>query len=309
MFNHLPFFYGTFATGPEPLATILWSTTYSYIPNSEAEELLSTEYYYNYSVGIGGTGGGGYDPDAQAFFDAIGASGGSLTSTEMDATNQLVLDLKFYEIWDKFIGLWPVVGSTEITQSFNLKDPTQYNLGFNGTWSFSSAGASPGGDGYASTGIIPSVIDFQSLGSIHYSLYITENNPDGGYDMGAYNPPQDWGILTSFFGNNTAYIGVGNGWFTTGNGGTTKRNWLMTNDGSNNYIYADGNLLTSGGGVLNTGSIYDIYICANHRDGTAVDFSSRDWALASIGLGMDSTQTENYDIAVQTFQTSLSRQN
>jgi hypothetical protein len=37
--------------------------------------------------------------------------------------------------------------------------------------------------------------------------------------------------------------------------------------------------------------------------------TTRNWALASVGLGMNATQAANYNTAVTTFQTALSRQN
>jgi len=253
-----------------------------------------------------------YDPDAQLFFNAITASGGTLTNTEKTAVNTLVIDLKGYNLWTKMIGLYPVVGTTNITQSFNLKTPTTYNLGFNGTWTFTTSGASPSANGYATTGIIPSVINFQASGSIHYSMYITENNAGAGgsYDMGSNDlTGQDYSAISSYAGNNTAYINVGSGYFTTYNGGSTKKNWLWTNDGSTSYIYSDGAALASGSKVLSSGPALDIYISAVNINGGAIQFSQRDWALASIGLGMSSTDATNYNTAVVAFQTTLGRQN
>jgi len=57
MFNQSPFLYGTFATGASPFADILWNTAYSYVPNQQAEQTLSTEYYYNYYSGATGATG------------------------------------------------------------------------------------------------------------------------------------------------------------------------------------------------------------------------------------------------------------
>jgi len=34
---------------PEPMM-ILWNTSYSYVPNAQAEEDFSTEYYYKYNL-------------------------------------------------------------------------------------------------------------------------------------------------------------------------------------------------------------------------------------------------------------------
>lgn len=249
-----------------------------------------------------------YDPNAQAFFDAITGAGGSLTDAEKTATNTLVLNLKSVGLWSKMIGLYPVVGGSATAHQFNLADPSQYNLTFGGTWTHSSTGVSPSSNGYASTGIIPSVINFQSLGSIHLSMYITENRNGAGYDMGSFNSGQDWGMITSF-GNNTAYIGVGSGWATANNGGTTKNNWLMTNIGSRSYIYRDGSGILDTAKSINTGSSVEIVISANNNNGSVVDFGQRDWALASIGLGMDSGEAALYDFFVNDFQVALGRNN
>ena len=252
-----------------------------------------------------------FDPDAQAFFDAITNDGGSLTNTEKDAVNNLVLDLKGYGLWSKMIALYPVVGSTSTTQKYNLADTTQYNLTFNGTWTHSSNGASPDFDGYAQTGIIPNVVEFDVLGSVHYAMYITEDFAGGRYDMGSYTAfGGDWGMISSFAGNNTAYVGVGtSGFLTTSNGGNTDAMWIMTNDGATSYIYKDGTSLTSGSKTIGLGTNIEIYISGNNNNGSAVDFSERAWALASIGTGMDATEASNYNTAVVSFQTALSRQN
>ena len=251
-----------------------------------------------------------FDPDAQAFFNAITGAGGSLTTTEQDATNQLVLDLKGYGLWSKMIGLWPVVGATAVEHQFNLADPTQYNLTFNGTWTHSTTKVAPGANGYADTGINPRTIQFDVAGSIHYSMYIVETKSSGGYDMGGYDSVGgDFAMLSSFLGNNTAYIGVGAGFITVGNGGDTKKNWLMTNTGGTSYIYRDGAALTSGAKTISVGPNLNMYISCNNNNGSAGDFSARDWALASIGYGMDATEAANYNTAVVTFQTALGRQN
>ena len=247
------------------------------------------------------------DPDAQAFFNAITASGGTLTTTEQSAVNTLVIDLKGYNLWNKMIGLYPVVGTTSVTQSFNLKDPTTYNLSFSGTWAHTAGGAEPTSTGYARTGMIPSIINFNSLGSIHGSMYITENLNTSGYDMGAIGGGEF--DATSSYGNNIAYIGVNTGNFTAANGGTTKRNFLWTNNGSTSSIYANGGLLGSGSYGLDANTPNEIILSGINLFGYPAQFTGRNWALASIGLGMNSTEAFNYNTAVLMFQTTLGRQN
>ena len=249
-----------------------------------------------------------YDPSAQLFFNAITASGGTLTNTEKSAVNTLVIDLKGYNLWTKMIGLYPVVGTTNVTQSFNLKDPTTYNLGFNGTWTFTTSGASPSANGYATTGIIPSVINFATSGSVHMSMYITEDNGNGDYDMGALGGGGESSAISEYNGNNTAYIAVGSGYLTIANGGSTKKNWLWTNSGSTSNIYRDGVSIVSGAQTI-INSTVQLYISAINNNGSVIGFGERDWALASIGLGMSSIDATNYNTAVVAFQTTLSRQN
>lgn len=249
-----------------------------------------------------------FDPDAQAFFNAITASGGTLTTTEQSAVNTLVVDLKGYGLWTKMIGLYPVVGTTSVTQSFNLKNPSQYNLQFNGTWTFSTSGASPSANGYATTGIIPSVINFATSGSVHMSMYITEDNGNGDYDMGALGGGGESSAISEYNGNNTAYIAVGSGYLTVANGGSTKKNWLWTNSGSTSNIYRDGVSLVSGAQTI-INSTVQIFISAINNNGSVTGFGERNWALASIGLGMTSIDATNYNTAVVAFQTTLGRQN
>lgn len=72
----------------------------------------------------------GYDPDAQAFFDAIGASGGSLSTDDKNRINTLTLDLKSNSLWNDLHAFYPYIGGDAITTSFNLIDPSQYRI----TW-------------------------------------------------------------------------------------------------------------------------------------------------------------------------------
>lgn len=73
-----------------------------------------------------------YDTDAQAFFDATGLS----DSTEKEAVNDLVIDLKNAGLWSKMYAIYPFVGGTASTQKYNLKDPRDldaaYRLNFIG---------------------------------------------------------------------------------------------------------------------------------------------------------------------------------
>jgi len=120
-------------------------------------------------------GGSSFDTDAQAFITATAIT----DTTQKNAINDLVLDLKAAGVWTKMKALYPMVGGTATTHKFNLKDPRDldaaYRLTFAGGWTHSSTGALPNGStGYADTNLIPSSIlnDYNS----HMSYYSRTNS-------------------------------------------------------------------------------------------------------------------------------------
>jgi hypothetical protein len=94
---------------------------------------------------VWGGGGGGFDPDAQAFITAAAIT----DPTQQSAINQLVVSLKGYSLWTPIKALYPFVGGTASQHKFNLKKPLDtdaaFRLVFNGGWTHSSNGALPNG--------------------------------------------------------------------------------------------------------------------------------------------------------------------
>jgi len=113
-----------------------------------------------------------FDPDAQAFFDAIGASGGTLTDPDKDRVNTLVLNLKSNSLWDDLHAFYPYIGGSAITTSFNLIDPTQYRI----NW------------------VVPPIFETYGVRGTN-----TGNNDNGAYGRTGFYPARDftlnqWGI-------------------------------------------------------------------------------------------------------------------
>ena len=92
-----------------------------------------------------------YDADAQAFINAAGLT----STTQMNAVNTLVLDLKAQSLWSKMYAVYPMVGGTATTHKFNLMNPADtdaaYRLSFSGTVTHSSGGTMPGANAAAIT--------------------------------------------------------------------------------------------------------------------------------------------------------------
>jgi hypothetical protein len=83
--------------------------------------------------------GGGFDADAQAFFDRVTTAGGTLTTTEQNATNQLVLDMKADGTWTPMLAIYPMVGASAAACAQNLKSAS-FTGTFTSGWTFASTG-------------------------------------------------------------------------------------------------------------------------------------------------------------------------
>lgn len=116
-----------------------------------------------------------YDTDAQAFITATAIT----DTTQKNAINDLVLDLKGAGIWTKMKALYPMVGGTASSHKFNLKDPRDldaaFRLTFYGGVTHSSSGVLGNGvDGYADTFLNMST-QYSDPYDVHLSAYINSD--------------------------------------------------------------------------------------------------------------------------------------
>lgn len=256
-----------------------------------------------------------FDSDAQAFFNAIVAAGGSLTSTEENAVNQLVLDLKGYSLWTLLDAIYPFVGSTATTQKFNLKNPADtnaaYRLSFSGGWTHSSNGALGNGtNSFANTFYSTSTLS-QNNTSIGFYARINYT-PDGGgdIDMGAFNETTGNGLfLAAEIVSNLPRLRMySNACDSTG---TNQQGFWIGSAGSNTRLFKNGSVLTtianSGTFPLTAGNI--LLGALRQLQGAGQDYyTAQQYAFAFIGKNLTNTQASNFNSAVQAYETSLSRQ-
>jgi hypothetical protein len=104
---------------------------------------------------------------------------------------------------------------------------------------------------------------------------------------------------------------VGGGdWYSLFNGGSTKKYWIGVVDATDSTIYYDGTQLgTNATGFAVYEPVIEFYISACNFFNSPGSYSGRAWALASIGLGLDSSEASTLYTIVQDYQTALSRQN
>lgn len=247
------------------------------------------------------SGGGGFDPDAQAFFDRVTTAGGTLTTTEKNATNQLVLDMKSAGIWSAMKAVYPMVGASAAACAQNLKS-SSFTGSFTSGWTFASTGVTPNGASYMETNLSPSAN--LALDSVHMSYYSRTNIIDTQMEMGVYRSVASLCYLIfNYSGTGYSAINCADGprtspanpttGFLIGSRITSTEEKYYTNNVSQTRI-ANSNSLDSN----------QIYVGA----GNSGLYSTKQCAFASIGDGLTDTQASNFYTAVQAFQTTLSRQ-
>ena len=113
--------------------------------------------------------GGGYvmiDPDAQAFVSAANVT----NDTQKQAVDNLTISLKNNNLWSKMSAIYPFVGGTAFSHSFNLKNPAQYQITWNGTVTHDQYGfQGDGSTGYGNTNL--NAIDAGPSQRVHGSVY------------------------------------------------------------------------------------------------------------------------------------------
>ena len=264
-----------------------------------------------------GGGAAPVDPDAQAFITAA-----SITDpTQQSAINTLVTDLKGYGIWTKMKAIYPFVGGTASSHKFNLKDPRDldaaFRLVFNGGITHNSNGITGNGtNGYADTKFIPKN-NFTSSTDRHLSFYLRTNNQLSGdrIDMGTIDNG------TTFVGQDFLYNNSFNSQFrgvlsstivetpTTDSRGFS----FVRKIGADQSIFKNGTKFTTTTGTGNSNGEIPIWLCGISLGSTTSNFfpyapTNNQFAFASIGDGLTDLEASNFYTAVQSFQTSLSRQ-
>jgi hypothetical protein len=252
-------------------------------------------------------GGGGIDPDAQAFITAA-----SITNpTQQSAINQLVVDLKGYSIWTKMKAIYPIVGGTASTHKFNLKDPRDLDAAFRLTyavgWTHSSTGMTPNGATFADTKLATTGNIAQNSASM--GVYSRNNTATTGAH--GIRPASITGLFELFErytdNNFYCYLNDSGGFF-----GTSVLDSRGFNQGSrtaSNVIRYNRNTTTNTGITnSNATSTLKAYIGASNTGTGATFYNNREIAFFYIGDGLTNTEMQNYYTAVQAFQTTLGRQ-
>lgn len=260
---------------------------------------------------ISSSGSVSFDTDALAFITAA-----SITDdTQKTAVNTLVTDLKTYNIWAKMKAIYPFVGGSASSHRYNLKAPTtnasDYYLDFIGGWTHSNSGALPNGTtAYADTKLVPSSIFTTS--SMGMGMYLGTLNTSSSSDpihMGVYNTTTQASTLLVNKTNTAIVSRMFSGAVTsstvTGTGLiSTQRNLSIVNLYKNSTQVAN---------VSSSGTLPNVRMClANVSLGSTFSMYSSGWVdsefrFSYISDGLSASEINNLYTAIQSFETSLSR--
>ena len=272
-------------------------------------------------IGIGrgsqlfsGGGGDAFDPDAQAFFIRVTDAGGTLSTTEQNAVNTLVVQMKANGIWTKMKAIYPMVGGgsgTTLQRSAacaqNLKS-SSFTGTFTATgWTFASTGITPNNAAYMDSGL--NVSTELAANNSHISVYSrTLNLSHNATSIGAFvSQSQEFTLWANH--NTLGKLMIHYKYPTGANivSSTDSRGFFIGNRTSNSSgkLYHDGSLISTNTNT-DVGSLPSANVwIGGSQNGTR---DVKESAFASIGDGLTDTEASNLYTAVQAFQTTLARQ-
>ena len=259
------------------------------------------------SSGIIASSISGVDADWLAYYNRVITAGGSLTTTEQNATKQLVADLKANSLWTPMKAIYPMVGASAAACAQNLKS-SSFTGTFSSGWTFASTGVTPNGSSaYCDTGFNPSL--HNSANSSHMSYYSRTLISQAAIDMGCYgtgftNPNQ----LAISFGGATSYYNSNCTADTQVRQTTNSQGFFLAARRSATDVLGQRNATQSTGSQAEFRNNVNIVFGAVSAGGTIAYYSTKQTAFASIGDGLTDTQATALYNAVQTMNTTLSRQ-
>ena len=242
-----------------------------------------------------------FDADAVAFFGRVTTAGGSLSLTEKQAVNQLVLDLKANSLWTPMKAIYPMVGASAAACAQNLKSAS-FEGSFTATgWTFASTGVTGNGtSAYMDTTFNPNTSS--NANSKHMSYYSRNDFSSCQIGISA-------GIFDQIFYSGAWYNILSTNSYTPITTATTKGLVVASRTTSTSGCTTYVNNSNLGNDGLTTAGNPNGNLWLNARSPSASGTSSNDeCAFSSIGDGLTDTQAADLYNAVQTMNTTLSRQ-
>lgn len=265
-----------------------------------------------YSVSEAGStdiiGAPAFDPAAAAFFTAANIT----DSTQKTAVNQLVLDLKSFGLFTlPNLVVYPMVGGTNTSTSFNLVNPALYQVTWNGGVVSSNNGVQFNGvNAYGNTGFNPTTVA-TGQNSFHMSFYSRTNSNGTEIEIGGQDASGAIGSLIEIRTSGTTYYRVNSAGSYITYVDANSLGFYVSNRTASNIVngWKNGVKVATGTTASSGNFNGDIWIGAwNNLNGASKFYSTKQAATVTMGAGLTDTQAADLRTAIQTFNTTLGRQ-
>jgi len=252
-----------------------------------------------------------FDSDAQSFMTSA-----SITdSTQQAAVNYLVTDLKSNNLWSKMKAVYPMVGGNATSHSYNLKNPSQFQITWNGGLTHSSNGVLPNGtNGFGNTNFNP-VTNSLTYNNNHLSFYSRTQAASSAtqyYEMGSGDTNGGTALFLRRSNDTAAYdSGTAAANRLSVSSITDARGFYIGSSINTNigYFYKNGSQIAIKNPLTNVSmQSYNYYILALNEQNSVVYYSNKECAFSSIGEGLTTTELTNLYTIIQNYQTILNRQ-
>lgn len=247
------------------------------------------------------------DTDAQAFFNAVGAGG--MSATESNAINTLVIAEKADGNWALNDVIYPFIGGTTNSMSYNLKNPATFRLKFTGSYTTNLNGIT--GDG--STAYIDTGFNIQTSGtqfisnSCSVSIYNKTAAP-----IGRFFGSQDGSFHYIQMGTNNSSSMIGR--ITSGTDlslgslATFAGFWTLTRTSGTPLLYSPATVTSTSGDNTIFSPSKNIYLLGRNSNGTPDSFSTATLNYTSIGGYKTAVMQAAESADVLAFEIILGRQ-
>lgn len=241
------------------------------------------------------------DSDVNRFVIAAGIT----NHTEQSALYALVFRLKNAGLWTKIRALYPMVGSSAVSCSFNLRNPSLYQITWINAPTFSATGVIGNGSNQCGlTGFTPSILF--AINNCALGTYV--RNSGSGINIGCLTSgPSGFFISPQPTGN--AQISFANAGFT---GSSSNLGFFFATKTSDNRVrsFHNGDFKIQSGVSAGAPAGNPVAILAQNSFGAAnpTNHSNQECALAIICDAMSDTEAALLYSCIQEFQTILGRQ-
>jgi hypothetical protein len=250
--------------------------------------------------------------EAQRYLAALVFTGGTVGDTVSAATITLYSSLVSNGIYDKINIFYPLVTADNNISAMSIegKLQTQYNITWNGGWTFTNSGATA--NGINAYGNLNYGDESTSLNDAHIAIYSFVNADSSGIDIGLNSSSSDSrsgiymreGTTAGFVIHNkasgylTSTISDSFGFYVVNRSSSTSR-----------IAYKNGVQIASDSEVSTALAPLNYYIAARNNDGgSPTAYANRGYSFISIGKSLTPEEQSTYYSIIQTFQTSLGRQ-